>query len=120
MPFKPHGRDMRENIEKELARGCAHFLIAEEKGRPVGTILVTHDGRKGWINRLAVIPAYRNRGIARMLVEKGEKILDDAGIGIIACLIEDYNRESLAVFQKLGYIDFKGMHYLTKRQHPEV
>ena len=55
-----------------------------------------------------------------MLVDAAEKWLDEQGIGIYACQIEDYNEDSLEVFKKLGYIPFEGMHYLTKRKYPEI
>ena len=120
LPYKPNGRDSKESISEELKRGCASILIAEKTTTAIGTIFATHDGRKGWINRLAVIPEQRNRGIGRILVEKAEQILKAKGIGIIACLIEDYNQASFETFQKLGYIEFEGIHYLTKRSHPDI
>ena len=120
LPYKSKGRDTKENIRKELLRGCASILIAELNNIAIGTVFATHDGRKGWINRLAVIPEFRKQGIGKILVEKAESILIEKGIGIIACLIEDYNKTSLATFQKLGYNEFKGIHYLTKRIYPDI
>jgi N-acetylglutamate synthase len=120
LPYKPKGRDALESIAEELKRGCASILIAEQNQVAIGTVFATHDGRKGWINRLAVAPAIRKKGVGRMLVEKAEKILNDKGIGIIACLIEEYNNSSFETFQKLGYVKFEGIHYLTKRSHPEI
>lgn len=120
LPYKPKGRDAKENIEKELERSCASILIAEQNNIAIGTVFATHDGRKGWINRLAVVPEFRKKGIGRLLVEKAEKILNDKGIGIIACLIEEYNQASFETFQKLGYVKFEGIHYLTKRNHPDI
>ncbi len=120
LPFKPLGRDSKESITEELSRGCASILIAEQNNIAIGTVFATHDGRKGWINRLAVVPEFRKKGIGRLLVEKAEKILNDKGIGIIACLIEEYNQTSFETFQKLGYVKFEGIHYLTKRSHPDI
>jgi len=120
LPYKSKGRDTEEKIEAELKKGVGRFMFAEVDGRYIGTILVTHDGRKGWINRVAVIPEYRHKGIAKILVEAAEKWLDTEGIEIYACLIEDYNKTSFEVFKKLGYIPFEGIRYLTKRKYPEV
>jgi len=120
LPYRPLGRDSRESIEKEMKKGFGYFLIAEVDGKVVGLVLLTHDGRKGWINRLAIIPEFRKQGIGKALVDKAESILDELGIGIYACLIEDYNKSSLEVFQKLGYNEFPGMHYLTKRKFPGI
>ena len=44
-------------------RRCS--CVAEAGGELVGVVLGTHDGRKGWINRLAVAPAYQRRGHRR-------------------------------------------------------
>ncbi len=120
LPIKDQGRDRYEKIQEELKRGIAHFILAEIKSKLVGVVLLTHDGRKGWINRLAVHPEYRNHGIAHLIVQKSEEYLHSIGIEIIACLIESYNHESLMAFQKMGYIEFKDMHYLTKKKNPEV
>lgn len=120
LPFKANGRDSKQSIKEELKRGSASILIAEQNKLAIGTVFATHDGRKGWINRLAVVPEFRKKGIGRMLVEKAEKILSEKGIGIIACLIEDYNTNSLEAFQKLGYTKFEGIHYLTKRSHLDI
>ncbi len=120
LSYKPMGRDSKGNIKKELRKGLAVFLVAEHNNKIIASILGTHDGRKGWINRLAVLPEYRKKDIAKQLVKEVENKLHEQGIGIIACLIEDYNQSSLKVFQKLGYIEFPGMHYLTKRKFPEI
>jgi len=120
LPYKPDGRDSEKSIEKEVLLDCNLYLFALLDKKIVGSIMVTHDGRKGWINRVAVLPDYRRRGIARKLVKAGEKWLDSKGIYIYACLIEEYNTTSFESFKKLGYIPFEGMHYLTKRKFPEI
>ncbi|NQU35638.1 MAG: GNAT family N-acetyltransferase [Bacteroidetes bacterium] len=120
LPYKPLGRDSRENIEKEVQNGICQFLFAKISDDYIGSALITHDGRKGWINRVVVLPEYRNRGIARKLVEVGEQWLKEQGIEIFACQIEGYNDESFEAFQKMGYIPFEGIRYLTKRIHPDI
>ncbi len=120
LPYKPDGRDSKEKIEQELKKGIAIFLLAAEDEKILGSVLATHDGRKGWINRLSVLPRYRKKGIGRLLVREAESRLEKEGIEIYACLIEDGNETSLEVFNSLGYDEFPGMHYLTKRKYPEV
>ena len=120
LPYKPNGRDSKEKIEEEIKLGYNQFLFAIHESKYIGSILVTHDGRKGWINRVAVLTGYRNKGVARQLVEAGEQWLDEQGIGIVACMIEDYNEESFGIFKKMGYIPFEGMRYLTKRKFLEI
>lgn len=118
--YKPKGRDRRDNIERELQQPSAVFLVAEKDGKLVGSIFGTHDGRRGWINRLAVSPSYRQQGIAAQLIKEVEMRLDAIGIEIIACLVEDWNTVSMKVFQRLGYTRHSDIVYFSKRKHPDV
>jgi ribosomal protein S18 acetylase RimI-like enzyme len=120
LSHRPRGRDRRERIEQELRRETAIFLVAETEGRLVGSVFGTHDGRKGWINRVAVAPGCRNQGIARKLVAQVEHRLAKLGIEIVACLIEGWNTESVEVFKRLGYEEYQNVVYLTKRKNAEV
>ncbi|MDZ7742662.1 MAG: GNAT family N-acetyltransferase [Bacteroidota bacterium] len=120
LPYKPKGRDSKEKIQQELKKGIAIFLLAMEDEEIFGSVLATHDGRKGWINRLSVLPGYRRKGIGRRLVKEAEKRFEKEGIEIYACLIEEGNETSLEVFNSLGYDEFPGMHYLTSRKYPGV
>jgi GNAT superfamily N-acetyltransferase len=55
------------------------FLLAEEGGRVVGTVMGGYDGHRGWAHRLAVAPAQRRRGIGEALMRRLEAELDVAG-----------------------------------------
>lgn len=120
LSFRPQGRDRIERVAIELERGSACFLLAEEAGRLVGVVIGTHDGRKGWINRLAVAPAYRRRGIAARLVREVEDRLATTGIEINAALIESPNVASLAFFCSIGYIHDPHIEYVSKRRSAET
>jgi len=120
LPYKPAGRDARGKIWGEIESQNAIFLVAEANGELVGSVLATHDGRKGWINRLAVLPTLRRQGIARRLLAEVENRLSDQGIEIIACLIEDWNADSKRFFERAGYNRFDEISYFTKKKHPDV
>lgn len=119
--LRPHGRDSREAIARQLASGVAALLGLEIDGRLVGVVLATHDSRKGWINRLAVDPSARRRGYGLRLVAAAEQWLREQGIEVIAALVEGGNEASLALFRRAGYVEIdRGMHYLTKRDRSEA
>ncbi len=120
LPLKLDGRDSRVNIERQIALENVIFLVAEHAGRVVGTVLATHDGRKGWINRLSVDRRLRRRGIGKRLVDEAEDRFEALGLGIYAALIEDWNEESLAVFERLGYRKHPEILYFAKRKFPGV
>jgi ribosomal protein S18 acetylase RimI-like enzyme len=120
LPLKTRGRDSRANIKRQLRRSNILFLVAEFEGRVIGTVLATHDGRKGWINRLAVDEASRRKGLGARLVREAERWLESQGMDILACLIEADNPVSMAVFEKLGYTKHPEIIYFAKRKHPGV
>jgi len=120
LPAKPSGRDSREEIERQTGLDNVAFLVADSGKNIVGTVVASHDGRKGWINRLAVDPAFRNRGVARQLVEASEAWFETCGLGIFACLIEAWNEDSMRFFEKAGYEKHAEIIYFTKRKHPDV
>ncbi len=116
LPHKPAGRDKKETISREIRRANAVFLVAEREGALIGSAFGTHDGRKGWINRVAVLPKWRRRGIAAHMVREVERRLKDMGIEIIACLIEDWNKESMKFFERIGYKRHNDIFYFSKRR----
>jgi ribosomal protein S18 acetylase RimI-like enzyme len=125
--LRPDGRDSRAAFAQQLetdvsARGlgCQTVLGLEKEGQLVGVVVATHDGRKGWINRLAIDPVHRRRGYARQLIAAAENALRIRGISVIAALIESENEASLALFQESGYQLHDDICYLSKRESAEV
>jgi len=119
--LKPQGRDSRETLAQQLASGVQKILGLEVDGKLVGAVITTHDSRKGWINRLAVDPAYRRHDYGSQLVAAAEEMLRAQGMRVIAALVEPGNLSSLALFRKAGYVEGDpGIHYLTKRDSRDV
>ncbi len=79
----------------------------------------THDGRKGWINRLAVAPSFQHRGIATRLVAEVEARLEARGLEVVAALIEDGHEGSMHFFERLGYAFHHDIHYFSKMKTPD-
>ena len=115
LPYRPRGRDSLKNLEKQRKRDPSYFLGAFKDGRLIGVSLVTDDGRKGWINRLAVHPDARRKGVATLLVSRSEMILRRKGMRLLCTHIEAGNEVSFALFEKLGYEVEREILYLTKR-----
>ncbi|MGC8998601.1 MAG: GNAT family N-acetyltransferase [Candidatus Bathyarchaeia archaeon] len=120
LPFKPKGRDSKEAIAKQMDANPEFFLGAFENGRLIGAVIVSSDGRKGWINRLAVDPDFRRRGVARALVAEAERVLRKHGIRIFCALIEDGNEASKRLFRKCGYVEHRDIIYFSKRESNDV
>ena len=117
--YRPNGRESRPRMEKEIKSEQAIFLVAAAGDRIVGVVLGTHDGRKGWINRLAVAKEFRRQNIAFKLVTAVETRLNDLDIDVIACLIEPENTVSKSFFYKIGYTKVP-VEYFAKKQSPDA
>lgn len=72
--------DSREEIERYLNRNKGLSQIAVIDGKIVGTVLAGHDGRRGFIHHMAVMPEYRRKGIAKAMAEKAVEKLAKEGI----------------------------------------
>ncbi len=114
LPFEPHGRDSRAALAQQI-RSSGHLMfVAEADGQIIGTVFGSYDGRKGWINRLAVDPRYRRQGLAQQLIKRAEEALAREGLIIVAALVEAPNEPSLELFRKLGYEERRDIVYFRK------
>jgi ribosomal protein S18 acetylase RimI-like enzyme len=120
LPFKPNGRDSRELMSIEMDNPNCIFYGMYDRGKLVGIVIGNFDGRRGWINRLAIIPDYRGKNLGQLLIEKTEKFLYNIGAKVICVLIEDINYPSISTFQKAGYNCEDEIKYFTKRPGPEM
>lgn len=120
LSFRPSGRDGREEIGKQMAMDPEMFLGCFVGNELAGVVIGSYDSRKGWINRLAVVPEHRKKGIAKALVRKIEETLKAKGFRIIGVLIERESEESMRLFSKAGYVKHDDIYYYTKREDKEV
>jgi ribosomal protein S18 acetylase RimI-like enzyme len=121
LTFKPKGRDSKQMMKKQMNAFPEFFVGAFHDEKLVGVVIGSYDERmKGWINRLAVDPEYRLRGIAQQLINTLEEALEKRGATIFCALIEVPNEESLALFQKMGYNAHRDVLYVTKRKSEDI
>jgi ribosomal protein S18 acetylase RimI-like enzyme len=72
--------DSREATERYLVRNPGLGFVAEAEGRLIACVMCGHDGRRGYLQHLLVLPAYRRQGIAQALVERCLAALEQLGI----------------------------------------
>jgi ribosomal protein S18 acetylase RimI-like enzyme len=118
LPFVPKGRDSRRNLTRRMRIDPDLFFGAIVGKTLVGVAFGSYDGRRGTINRLAVIPEFRGKGIASKLVARCEKALRARGAVVITTLIEVPNPGSIGLFEKAGFVVHENVRYLSKRDGP--
>lgn len=117
---RPTGRDSAAAFAQQQALGVQTPFGLRAEGQLVAVALATHDGRKGWINRLAVDPAWRGCGLGLRLIRLCEAHFQSVGIDVWAALIEDWNAASLALFRKAGYDLADAITYASRRSRGDV
>lgn len=106
--------DSREGIERFLLRNPETCFVAEADETVVGVIMSGHDGRRGYIYHTAVLPKYRNRGIAARLVENAMSAMKNAGINKVALVVFDRNEGGNAFWEKMGFAVREDLVYRNK------
>ena len=77
---KLRNADSQVGIEKYLARNPGLCFVAEENNKIIGTIMSGHDGKRGYIQHLAVKPSLRKSGVATALLSSCLNALKVEGI----------------------------------------
>jgi ribosomal protein S18 acetylase RimI-like enzyme len=95
--------DTREGVAKKLQRDPDLFLLALDGDNIIGTVIGGFDGRRGLIYHLAVEPAYRARGIGKMLMDEVERRLIAKGCIRCYLLVMDGAREAIDFYRHLGW-----------------
>ncbi len=120
LSHRPKGRDSAVNMELEFKKNPDLLLGAFDGIDLVGVIIGSDDGRRGWINRLAVHPDFQSQGIAKDLVKALESALRKRGRRIICTLVDVPNDPSFGLFESLGYVKHEDIIYLSKRESIDV
>jgi len=95
--------DTPEEIKKKLLRDPDLFLVAEDDGDIVGTVLGGFDGRRGLIYHLAVSKSFRGKGIGSRLMNEVESRLRAKGCIRCYLLVTTDNPEGMEFYKNLGW-----------------
>ena len=101
----PSTTDDAASLALLLQHDFGALLVADSDGRVVGSLIAGWDGWRGNMYRLAVAPDQRRRGIARALVDAGEKRLATLGARRIGAAVIAARDVSNATWQGVGYED---------------
>lgn len=81
----------------------ATVLIGRDGGSIVATVLVGHDGHRGWVYYLAVDTDRRHKGYGRVMMDAAESWLRERGIEKLQLLVRADNTSVKDFYQSLGY-----------------
>ena len=96
--------DPRKDIARKLKVNPEWFLVAEQAGRIVGSVMAGYEGHRGWINYLGVDPARQRGGLGRQLMAEAERVLRVAGCPKVNLQVRPENKAAVAFYERLGFV----------------
>ena len=95
--------DSPGGIAALLKRNPGLSLVACDGGRLVGTVLVAHDGRRGFLYHLAVAPTHRKLGIGKALVSRALDSLARLKIPKCSIMLMRSNTAGRMFWKRIGW-----------------
>jgi ribosomal protein S18 acetylase RimI-like enzyme len=90
-------------LRSVLDRDDLVLVDVDDGGEIVGAVLGTFDGRRGWVNRLAVRKNMQGRGVGARLLAELERRLTALGCRKVNVLIEPENSSAAGFYARHGY-----------------
>lgn len=90
-------------------RGKETFLVAREGRRVVGYVAGYADGEIAYIASVAVDPAFRGRGLGRLLMETVMRRLVGAGVAAIGLHVREDNLAAIRLYESLGFVALESL-----------
>ena len=78
-------------------------LVGRRDGSIVATVMVGHDGHRGWFYYLGVEPDMQGRGFGRAMTQAAEAWLTARGIAKAQLMVRAGNDRVRAFYEALGY-----------------
>ena len=90
-----------------LARRGPHstILIGRDGDAIVATVMVGHDGHRGWVYYVATDPERRAKGYGRAIMNAAEDWLRGAGIAKLQLMVRRDNAKAGAFYESIGYAE---------------
>lgn len=96
--------DPQADYDRALATPTAAVLVMrDDAGTAAASVMVGHDGHRGWVYYLAVAPAHRRGGLGRQMMAAAQDWLRRAGAPKIQFMVRDGNDAAIGFYTALGY-----------------
>ena len=83
----------------------ATVLVGRNDGAVVASVLVGHDGHRGWVYYVATDPDRRAKGYGRAIMNAAEDWLRATGIAKLQLMVRRDNARAGAFYQSIGYAE---------------
>lgn len=105
--FRPDTMEDMELQKKDPTFDSTGMFIAELDGQPVGVVNAfvdrNREEKKGFLQRLGVVPAFRRRSVGRRLVEKAIESLKERGMGSVQGWAREGKVACKSLLESMGF-----------------
>lgn len=91
------------DFDRALAGATSSVLGVCRDGTVIGTVMVGHDGHRGWVYYLAVAPTHQGKGIGTELMKGAEEWLHARGAVKVQLMVRHSNEEVVGFYERRGY-----------------
>ncbi|WKB36245.1 GNAT family acetyltransferase [Terrilactibacillus sp. S3-3] len=95
--------DTMAGIMNKLKRDPELFFVLEKTNQIIGVVMGSYDGRRGWVNHLAVDPDYQGQRLGQKIMNELESRFKQAGCEKVNLLIEQNNEKVQGFYEKQGF-----------------
>jgi hypothetical protein len=95
--------DPASDFQRALSGPTSAVLGLRADSALVGTVMVGHDGHRGWMYYLAVVPTSQRQGRGRQLVAAAEEWLRHRGAVKVQLMVRDGNADARHFYEQFGY-----------------
>lgn len=95
--------DPNKDIDFCLASRESTLLVGESGGEIAATVMVGHDGHRGWIYYLATAPDLQKDGFGRTMMTAAEDWLKGHKVPKVLLMVRPENEAVCAFYRTIGY-----------------
>jgi ribosomal protein S18 acetylase RimI-like enzyme len=95
--------DPHADIQRAVDGPASDILLGVHDERLIATVMVGHDGHRGWVYYLAVAPGAQGRGNGRTMMNAARAWLGERGVPKLNLMVRSDNSDAIGFYRSLGF-----------------
>jgi ribosomal protein S18 acetylase RimI-like enzyme len=95
--------DPHDDLRFALGKPSSTVLAGRLGDRLVATVMLGHDGHRGWVYYLAVAGDCQKRGLGRAMMRAAEQWMTERGVPKLQLMVRADNAVALGFYATIGY-----------------
>lgn len=95
--------DPRADLQFALGKPSSTVLAGRRGGRLVATVMVGHDGHRGWVYYVAIAGDCQGQGLGRAMMRAAERWLAERGVPKLQLMVRSDNARAIGFYETIGY-----------------